>query len=184
MFNKATFWLMMLFFISNCSEKTQNKNGNSRLESKTHDTMMTKRESNLPETEEQWKAKLSDEEYRILRKKGTEPAFSGKYYDHHESGIYVCKGCGAELFRSDTKFDAHCGWPSFYDAIDKSKIKETLDLSYGMSRTEVTCANCGGHLGHVFNDGPTDKTGLRYCINSVSIGFIPKEQTDTTKVKK
>jgi peptide-methionine (R)-S-oxide reductase len=138
----------------------------------------------LPETEEQWKERLTPEEYNVLRKKGTERPYSGQYYDHHESGIYVCKGCGTELFKSDAKFDAHCGWPSFYEGIDKSKIKETTDRSHGMIRTEVTCSTCGGHLGHVFDDGPQDKTGLRYCINSVSLGFVAKENLDTTQLKK
>ncbi|MFM9945266.1 MAG: peptide-methionine (R)-S-oxide reductase MsrB [Bacteroidia bacterium] len=145
---------------------------------------MTYKTDKLPETEEQWKAKLSSEEFLVLREKGTERPFTGKYYDHSESGIYVCKGCGTELFRSDSKFDAQCGWPSFYEGIDKEKIKETVDVSHGMIRTEVTCANCGGHLGHVFNDGPKDKTGLRYCINSVSLGFVSKANSDTTQIKK
>ncbi|MCB9252859.1 MAG: peptide-methionine (R)-S-oxide reductase MsrB [Flavobacteriales bacterium] len=135
-------------------------------------------------TEEEWKEKLSPEEFQVLRQKGTERAFTGKYTDNKEEGIYVCKGCGTELFSSETKFDSHCGWPSFYDGIDKSKITETLDLSHGMTRTEVTCSNCGGHLGHVFNDGPTDKTGLRYCINSISLGFIEKQEYDSLLKKK
>jgi peptide-methionine (R)-S-oxide reductase len=136
----------------------------------------TKEELNdsVPTTEAGWKAKLSPEEYRILREKGTERAGTGQYDKHWDSGVYVCKGCGNELFTSNTKFDAHCGWPSFYQGIDKSKIKEVLDTSFGMSRTEVQCANCGGHLGHVFNDGP-EPTGLRYCINSVSLGFEKKK---------
>lgn len=126
-----------------------------------------------------WKLKLTDEEFRVLRKKGTERPFTGKYSNFFDPGIYVCKACGAELFSSETKFDAHCGWPSFYEGINKTGIVETKDLSLGMERIEVTCANCGGHLGHVFNDGPADKTGLRYCINSVSLGFIPKQSYDS-----
>lgn len=123
--------------------------------------------------DEDWKKKLSPEEYRVLRQHGTERPYTGEYDQHWEAGTYVCKGCGAELFTSDTKFDAGCGWPSFYQGIDKSKIKEVLDKSYGMIRTEVRCARCDGHLGHVFNDGP-NPTGLRYCINSVSLGFVKK----------
>jgi peptide-methionine (R)-S-oxide reductase len=122
-------------------------------------------------TEEEWKKKLSKIEYYVLREKGTERPFTGEYWNHKEKGIYKCAGCGAELFSSSTKYASGCGWPSFYDAIDKSKIEEKIDLTHGMKRIEVLCKNCGGHLGHVFNDGPFDKTGLRYCINSVSLKF-------------
>lgn len=128
----------------------------------------------VKKTNAEWKAKLSDEEYRILREKGTERAFTGEYYDHFEKGIYVCAGCGNKLFESDTKFDSHCGWPSFDKAIKGSVIYER-DLSFGMVRTEVMCAKCGGHLGHVFDDGPEKTTGKRYCTNSVSIKFIPEK---------
>ena len=126
-------------------------------------------------TEEEWKKKLSKEEYRVLREKGTERAFTGKFWKYKEKGTYKCAGCGVELFSSETKFDSGCGWPSFYDALDKDKIEEKLDLSHGMRRIEVLCKKCGGHLGHVFEDGPKDKTGLRYCINSVSLDFAKDE---------
>lgn len=129
-------------------------------------------------SDEEWKEILNDEEYRVLREKGTERPYTGEYDSHFEPGIYVCAGCGAELFSSDTKFDAHCGWPSFYDNINKKNIREVPDYSHGMIRTEVVCEKCGGHLGHVFEDGP-EPTGLRYCINSVSLNFVKKEDSDT-----
>ena len=116
-----------------------------------------------------WKENLSEESYSILREKGTEPPFSGKYNLHFENGYYLCKACENPLFKSGQKFDSGCGWPSFDDAI-KGSVKNVLDKSHGMIRTEIVCNNCGGHLGHVFNDGPTE-TGQRYCVNSLSVDF-------------
>lgn len=124
----------------------------------------------LPKTESEWKAKLSPEQYSILRQKGTERPGTGTYLHHTEKGVYVCGGCGTELFTSDMKFDSHCGWPSFDREIAGGKIKQITDFSHGMVRTEIVCAKCGGHLGHIFDDGPTS-TGQRYCVNSLSLGF-------------
>ena len=129
---------------------------------------------NIPQNDEEWAGILTPEQFNVLREKGTERPFSGQYWNHNESGIYKCAGCGTELFRSNEKFASGCGWPSFYEALDKSKIKETVDLSHGMRRIEVTCAVCDGHLGHVFTDGPKP-TGLRYCINSASLQFEPNK---------
>jgi methionine-R-sulfoxide reductase len=118
----------------------------------------------------EWKKKLTPERYRVLRGKGTEPPFSGEYVHNSEKGVYMCAGCGAELFSDSTKFDSGSGWPSFYDAIDRGRIEEIEDTSHGMRRIEIVCRGCKGHLGHVFPDGPRP-TGLRYCVNSLSLDF-------------
>jgi peptide-methionine (R)-S-oxide reductase len=123
-------------------------------------------------TRDEWSERLSDQAYYVLRQAGTERAFTGKYWDHHLDGIYTCGGCGLSLFDSDTKFESGTGWPSFYQPIDKTHVGESRDVMLGIPRTEVHCHRCGGHLGHVFGDGPAP-TGLRYCINSVSLGFEP-----------
>ena len=128
----------------------------------------------VDKTEDEWAGILTPEQFRVLRKAATEPAFSGEYWDHKEKGIYRCAGCGSELFDSNAKFDSRCGWPSFYEGLDKSRIEEHEDNSFGMRRVEVVCRACGGHLGHVFPDGP-QPTGMRYCINSASIKFDKPE---------
>lgn len=123
-------------------------------------------------SDDEWRQLLTAEQFRVLRRAGTEPAFSGALTDIFEPGRYVCAGCGSELFSSDAKFHSGCGWPSFYEAVAPDAVTEHKDFSFGMTRVEVRCAVCDGHLGHVFNDGPPP-TGLRYCINSVSIVFEP-----------
>lgn len=130
--------------------------------------------SDLPKTEAEWKEKLTPEQYQVLRQGGTERAFTGEYWDAKSEGVYRCAGCGEKLFSSDTKFESHSGWPSFFKPVDEEMIEEEIDRSYGMVRTEIKCANCGGHLGHVFDDGP-NPTGLRYCVNSASLDLEETE---------
>ena len=160
--NIIYFLIVIAFSLTACNGNSQNNSTTKKPGSTMSDKVV--------KTEEEWKKILSPEQYEVLREKGTEMPYSGKYYLHKEKGVYVCSACSNELFRSDTKFDAGCGWPSFSDVLDSAKVVYTKDKSHGMDRTEITCAKCGGHLGHVFDDGPT-ATGLRYCINSVSIEF-------------
>ncbi len=149
-----TLLVPVLFTLFSCAQKKQEK----------YEVM---------KTEAEWKKQLTPEQYKVTRKEGTEMAFSGKYWDNHESGIYKCVDCGQEVFKSDTKFESGTGWPSFYEPIKAKNVGETIDNSFGMSRTEVHCSRCGGHLGHIFTDGPAP-TGLRYCINSASLTFNKK----------
>lgn len=166
--------LRLLFFLiaiqfSACAQK---KTPVQSTETKSDDTIF--------KTESEWKKILTEEEYYILREKGTEKPYTGKFLFHKEKGNYTCKACGNILFASNAKFDSHCGWPSFDQQIAEGSIKTQEDHSLGMERTEILCAKCGGHLGHVFHDGPT-QTGLRYCVNSVSLDFIA---ADSLKSKK
>ncbi|MCB9202901.1 MAG: bifunctional methionine sulfoxide reductase B/A protein [Flavobacteriales bacterium] len=162
---KLVFSLIIITTFFSCG-KTQENHINSNKNK-------TEKMDKITQTEEQWKKQLTPEEYHILREKGTEKPGTGKLLHNKEKGIYVCAGCGNDLFTDEMKFDSHCGWPSFDREIKGDKITKQVDTSHGMIRTEIVCSNCGGHLGHLFDDGITE-TGQRYCVNSLSLDFIPE----------
>lgn len=155
--------LFVLALLYACTGNSQNKSTEKKTEAMDNKEVINR-------SEEEWKKILTPEQYHVLREKGTDRPFTGKFYLHKEKGVYVCAGCGTELFTSDMKFDSDCGWPSFDKEIAGGKVKQVKDTSFGMIRTEILCAKCGSHLGHIFDDGPTI-TGMRYCVNSTSIGF-------------
>ena len=162
---------LILSLMAACT--SQHKKEDAKVEQPSNTIAMNeKTQFKINKSDEEWKKELSSEEYYVLREAGTERPFTGKFNMHFENGIYTCNACGEELFSSSSKFDGHCGWPSFDKEIKEGKIVERVDTSHGMKRTEILCGNCGSHLGHVFDDGPTE-TGLRYCVNSLSLDFKP-----------
>ena len=177
---KLNLILCVLMSISLISCKSQtNQTGLTKIISSTTKKQTAMNTSTVNKTEEEWKKVLTDEEYNVLREAGTERPFIGKYTDLKADGNYYCKACGNLLFTSETKYHSGCGWPAFYDNAGNTSVETRIDNNYGMSRIEVLCKKCHSHLGHVFEDGPRDKTGLRYCINSISLDF----KEDSTKVK-
>lgn len=172
-------WILIFVLsgLAGCSDVVGQQQAKSSPEAKNNSTAEKKAMSEkIIRTEKEWKKLLSREQYRVLRMKGTEPPFRNKYDKHFEEGTYSCAACGLELFESDTKFNSGCGWPAFYAAKAGDRVKLTPDFSLGMVRTEVTCARCDSHLGHIFADAPQTPTGQRYCINSVSLTFTPKSE--------
>ncbi len=169
---KNIFWVLILFIIFSCN--TSNTELVEKEKTKTSISSNTDNSDMIRKTPEQWKKELNEQEYYVLREKGTERAGTGDLLNNKKKGIYTCRGCQLPLFHSDAKFNSGTGWPSYFQPIKKENVKEESDSSHGMVRTEILCGRCDGHLGHVFDDGP-QPTGLRYCINSVSLDFVPQE---------
>lgn len=177
MFRSNTFFLPLMFV--SCLMSCQNADKTTTTSNQNNKTKTM--HNSIQKTDAEWKKELSPEQYEVLRNKGTERPHTGIYNDHFEKGFYTCAGCGTELFSNEQKFDGHCGWPSFDGELGGGdRVKKIKDFSHGMIRTEIVCAACGGHLGHIFDDGPT-ATGQRYCVNSLSLGFKPakKDSADT-----
>lgn len=168
--------LVLFLVLFTAASMSCNSQKHEKIDSKTPaNTAAMNDTSIVNRSEEEWKEILTPEQYSVLRLKGTDRPFTGKYYRTNEKGTYSCAACGEELFTSDMKFASECGWPSFDRAMEGGKIKTVPDFSHGMVRTEIICAKCGGHLGHLFDDGPT-KTGLRYCVNSTSLNFVNEKK--------
>lgn len=163
--------MLVVVLLAACSGNSQNKPA----EPKKAEVKAMENKLEINRTEEEWKKILTPDQYYVLREKGTDRPFSGKFYMHKEKGKYTCAACGNELFTSDMKFDSNCGWPSFDREIEGGRIKQVRDTTHGMIRIEILCGKCGSHLGHIFDDGPT-VTGQRYCVNSTSIGFEPEKK--------
>ena len=169
--------LIACIFYTSCNAQTNkpSKSKETKMVTLTnHPEIKKNQKFEVEKTDSEWQKELTPEQYYILRQKGTERPFTSSLEENYDGGTYSCAACGNPLFNADAKFDSGCGWPSFYDALDKTKIVVETDSSHGMNRTEIMCAKCGGHLGHVFDDGPKDKTGLRYCVNGGSLKFHKK----------
>ncbi len=168
----STSVFFLVFGLASCQTSTPASTTTPANTEKTKKPM----ETSYNKTDAEWKKTLTPEQYEVLRQKGTERPGTGVYNEHSEKGVYTCAGCGTELFTSDQKFNSHCGWPSFDNNIaGGDRVRQVKDFSHGMIRTEIVCAKCGGHLGHIFDDGPT-ATGQRYCVNSLSLNFIPEKK--------